>query len=240
MPNRRENTLSTLYELFKVEENATQEEITESYNRILEKANSLPQNEKIIEQIRRIKIAYGILSDSEKRKKYDLDLADKRTNELLQKVQIKQEETNHEREELDEQRMKQNISEQINRIVDAFEADGLKNQEEQKLAEKLQKKQFKKAKREAKRQQQIKREMEIQAYGSYLEKQGYRVKYPWTWLRVKRLLIAIVTIMITGVILWHIPVVRNALIHLYEENFVIKFLVDAIVSIFDGIMGGEK
>ena len=53
--------LSTLYELFKLNEDASQEEIKESYEKILEEANNLPQNEQTVNQVRRIKIAYGIL-----------------------------------------------------------------------------------------------------------------------------------------------------------------------------------
>ncbi len=233
--------MSTLYELLQVKENATQEEITESYYKILQKADSLPQNETIIEQIRRIKIAYGILSDSEKRKKYDSDLATKRAEELLENVQVKDEK---EPENLvrpnKEERLKETISNQINNIMDNYEEQKIKQEQQKKLAEKQAKKEFRKAKREAQKQQQIKREMQIQAYGDYLQKQGYKVKYPWTWLRVKRLLISIVAVIVSLFVLWHIPFVKNSLTNLYQENFVIKFLVDIINSIFMSIINGIK
>ena len=108
------------------------------------------------------------------------------------------------------------------------------------LSQKQQRKQLKKQKREAKKQQQLKKEMEIQAYGRYLENQGYKVKYPWTWLRVKRLLITIITIIISFFILWQIPFIRKNLTDLYEGNFVIKFLVDTVLSIFNGIKESIK
>lgn len=229
--------MSTLYELLQVKENATQEEITESYHKILQKADSLPQNETIIEQIRRIKIAYGILSDSEKRKKYDSDLATKRAEELLENVQVKDEKEPENLVELNkEERLKETISNQINNIMDNYEEQKIKQEQQKKLAEKQAKKEF----RKAKKQQQIKREMQIQAYGDYLQKQGYKVKYPWTWLRVKRLLIALFTVIVSLFILWHIPFVKNALTNVYQENFVIKFLVDIINSIFTSIINGIK
>lgn len=241
----RREILNTLYELLKVKENASQEELTESYHKILEKAASLPQSEKLIEQVRRIKIAYGILSDVEKRKKYDLDLATKRADELLENVQVKKEEVKpevmesfiaHEQEE----KLKQTISEQIDHVIENYNVSQVKQQNDQKLVEKRQKQQLRKAKKEAKKQQQLKREMEIQAYGRYLENQGYKVKYPWTWPRVKRLLISIVTVCISGFILWHIPFVKNTLVNLYQENFVVKLFVDMIASIFGWLINGIK
>lgn len=246
--------MSTLYELFKVTENATQEEIAGAYHKILEKADSLPQNEKIVEQIRRIKIAYGILSNPEKRKKYDLDLATKRADELLQNVQVKNEEpkeeanhlpeekkleemqTQHTQPSVDEAKIKQAISNQINHIVENYHT----NEKEKKLAEKQKKRLQKQQKRQAKKDQQLKREMEIQAYGKYLENQGYKVKYPWTWLRVKRLMIAIIAVSISLWILWQIPFIKNSLMELYQENFVIKFFADMIHSVFQGIGNSIK
>ncbi len=233
--------MSTLYELLQVKENATQEEITESYHKILQKADSLPPNETVIEQVRRIKIAYGILSDSEKRKKYDSDLATKRAEELLENVQVKDEkEPENLVESNKEERLRKTISNQINNIMDNYEEQKIKQEQQKKLAEKQAKKEFRKAKREAQKQQQIKREMQIQAYGDYLQKQGYKVKYPWTWLRVKRLLIAIFTVIVSLFILWHIPFVKNSLTNLYQENFVIKFLVDITSSILTSIIDGIK
>lgn len=233
--------MSTLYELLQVKENATQEEITESYHKILQKADSLPPSETVIEQVRRIKIAYGILSDSEKRKKYDFDLATKRAEELLENVQVKDEEEPENLVESNkEERLRKTISNQINNIMDNYEEQKIKQEQQKKLAEKQAKKEFRKAKREAQKQQQIKREMQIQAYGDYLQKQGYKVKYPWTWLRVKRLLIAIFAVIVSLFILWHIPFVKNSLTNLYQENFVVKFLVDIISSIFTRIIDGIK
>lgn len=239
--SKGEIILSTLYELLQVKENATQEEITEMYHKILQKADSLPQNEAIIEQVRRIKIAYGILSDSEKRKKYDSDLATKRAEELLENVQIKEEkEPESSVEPNKEERLKEIISNQINTITDTYQEQKIKQEQQKKLAEKQAKKEFRRAKREAKKQQQIKREMQIQAYGDYLQKQGYKVKYPWTWLRVKRLLIAIFVVIFTLFILWHIPFIKNSLTNLYQENIVIKYLVDILNSIFTSILDGIK
>ena len=142
--------MSTLYDLFKVKEDATAEQIKESYNKILEKADSLPQNDKIIEQVRRVKIAYGILIDPEKRKKYDSDLARKRAEELLGNIQIKDEPVKEEitqpeikknsedkLSEIDEKRIKQAIEDQINHVVQSQSAEPNLNNDEKLKQEKI-------------------------------------------------------------------------------------------------------
>ena len=111
--------------------------------------------------------------------------------------------------------------------------------QEEQLRKKV-KKQEQKMRRQAKKEQQMKREMEINAYGEYLQKQGYQVKYPWTWLRIKRLMISIVAVILTFVIMWQIPFIRKMLTDLYEENFVIKFLVDTIWSLLAGVFNSIR
>lgn len=252
--------LSTLYDLFKVKENATQEQIKEAYDKILKKADSLPQNDKIVEQVRRVKIAYGILSDVEKRKKYDLDLATKKVDELLENVKIKQDISKDEDEQEDdineqsielmnEEKIKQAIDQQVEKMTKMHSVRELKENADKKRMEKkaqeeaLQKqakKQARKERRQAKKEQQLKREMEINAYGEFLSRQGYKVKYPWTWLRIKRLFITILATIIVMVIAWHIPYVRKMLMDLYNENFIIRTLTNLVVSIFQTILQGIK
>lgn len=261
--------MSTLYEMFKVSENATDEEIKQAYEKIIEKSESLPQTEKLIEQARRVKIAYGILSNPEKRKKYDLDLATKRADELLQNVKVREEkiEESYEKEpqiqisEIDEEKIKNAIDQQIDKIQFVPNEQNLKQTLEKKRKQKQEiekgwenskfsqsdeqllkqiKKQQKREKRQAKKDEQLKREMEINAYGKFLEDQGYKVKYPWTWLRVKRLLISIAAVVITCFIMWQIPFVRQKLTDLYNENFLVRTLVNIVISIFSSIGMGIK
>lgn len=242
--------MSTLYEIFKISENASQDEIDQAYENLLERAESLPQTEELTKHISQIKIAYGILSTPEKRKKYDLDLANKRAEELLKNVQVKHEVEQEikqeekiediEKRQVDvqnqealfkEQILKKKIEYQINNAIARQQIE----EQNRKLYEKQIKKQFKKEKRLAKKQAEMQREMQMQAYGDFLQKQGYKVKYPWTWPRVKRLFISMTVVIIVCTVLWQIPYVRKNLISLYEENFIIKILVDIILSIFNAI-----
>ena len=228
--------MSTLYELFKVDENATQEEIKQAYENILNKANSYTQNVKINQQISRIKIAYGILSNPEKLKKYDLDLATKIADKLLESIQKSEKKTEDETPKIDEERIRQAIKKEVNKAIEQQELNEIKENmavkaEEEKI--KRQKKEERRRMIELKKAKELKKEQEIMEYGRYLENQGYKVKYPWTWRRVKSAIISLISIIIGLVILWHIPFIRNAIINLYNENVVIKYIVDSIKSIIN-------
>ena len=81
----------TIYELLEVQENASKEEIEKSYQKLILEYQKNPslseeennQNEMILNKL---KIAYEILSNDEKRKKYDNDLAKKRAEDLIKNV----------------------------------------------------------------------------------------------------------------------------------------------------------
>ena len=79
-----------------------------------------------------------------------------------------------------------------------------------------------------------------EAYNDYLRKMGYSVKEPWTWKRVKKLLIGITAVILILFIAWQIPAVRNPLVELYNENVIVKSLVDIIKGIIDAIFGVFK
>lgn len=102
-----------------------------------------------------------------------------------------------------------------------------------KKQEALDKKQMKKAQREYKERYQ-------EAYVNELRNRGYNVKYPWTRKRVKNLLIGIFATVLTIFILWQIPMVREPLIELYNENSIIKTVVDVFASFIKAIFSVFK
>lgn len=75
--------MKTLYDLLGVSENAKVEEIKIAYNNILNTANISDKKKN------QLRIAYEILLDENKRKKYDKDLSNLRAEELLKQVQTK-------------------------------------------------------------------------------------------------------------------------------------------------------
>ena len=69
---------------------------------------------------------------------------------------------------------------------------------------------------------------------------GYSVKEPWTWKRVKNLLITIIAIIFTIILIWLLPPTRSLIIQIYEENFIVKSLVDIVVMLFEAIISAFK
>ena len=130
------------------------------------------------------------------------------------------------KEELEDKRIEElrNIEDEVNRK----EYEKIRKKQEA-----LNKKEMKKAKQEYKERYQ-------EAYVNELRKRGYNVKYPWTWKRVKKLLLSIIIVTLVLVILWQIPVVRQPFVDLYNENVIVKMLVDIVKSVFNAIFSVFK
>ena len=89
--------------------------------------------------------------------------------------------------------------------------------------------------KERKRAEKEYKEKYKEAYVTELRNRGYDVKYPWTWKRVRNLIVGIATLIFIGYILWQISAVKETLIDLYNENFIVKAIVDIIKSIFQAV-----
>ena len=79
-----------------------------------------------------------------------------------------------------------------------------------------------------------------EAYNNYLRKMGYKVKEPWTLKRVKNLAITILVIIGVCLLIWILPPTRNFLINIYNENFIVKSLVDIVAMLIDAIVSTFK
>ena len=81
----------TIYDLLEVNEDASKEEIEQSYQNLVIEYQTNPintpeenkQNEMILNKL---KMGYEILMNDEKRKKYDKDLAKKRAEDLIKNI----------------------------------------------------------------------------------------------------------------------------------------------------------
>lgn len=113
----------------------------------------------------------------------------------------------------------------------------IEEQVNQKEYEKILKKQEALNKKERKKAEREYKEKYQEAYVTELRNRGYNVKYPWTWKRVRNLLIGIVIVILVMVIAWQIPFIREPLVELYNENVIIKTLVDVIKGIINAILG---
>ena len=67
---------------------------------------------------------------------------------------------------------------------------------------------------------------------------GYKIKEPWTWKRVKDLLIILSVFIIVITIIWFFPPTHKLIMDFYEGNEIIKTIVDIIGKILLGIING--
>ena len=230
----------TIYDLLEVDEKATKEQIEKSYQRLILEYHKDP---KLTEQenkeneiiLNKLKIAYDILSNDEKRKQYDKDLANKRAEELIKNVSVKSTEKN-EKEEINKENESDNQIKQEDESIETEENTEL-NEEEKKKIINAAKKQFNENLKKAQKAEEEYNKAYNEAYNNYIRKMGYNVKEPWTLKRFKNLVITILAIIIVCVLAWIIPPIRNLLIQIYEENFIVKALVDIVGMIINGIKG---
>ena len=253
----------TVYDLLEVKEDASKEEIEKSYLNLVNEYRVEPnQSEQVRNEneliLKKLKLAYDILSDDAKRKKYDNDLAQKRAEELIKNVSIKPEEPKEEKIEETKKEIVQNecqetlqgnIQENTNIKYKKAEKDEYEDESRPEIElSDIEKKKIKKAaekelKDNIKKAQKAEEEYNRaynEAYNDYLRKMGYSVKEPWTWKRVKNLLITIIAIIFTIILIWLLPPTRSLIIQIYEENFIVKSLVDIVVMLFEAIISAFK
>lgn len=162
------------------------------------------------DKMKQINEAYNILSDDEKRKKYDEELKVKREQENVQK-NFSQRQSNNVHKDEDYN----NISEAEKKYRDM---------QRRRYEESLKKEQIK--------MQEKMQEQYQNAYYNYLRSFGYKIKEKWTWQKTKKLVLIITVMIIILFVLWLIPPARHIMIDIYNSNIIIKIIVDIIIGIF--------
>lgn len=237
----------TIYDLLEVNEKASKEEIEQAYGKLILRYHKNPklteqENAKNEQVLNKLKIAYDILVDDEKRAKYDKDLAKKRAEELIKNVSVSKEEPEKTVVEVKQAPVEKVAP--IEKPLPEVKSEEPVEDEEVELSEqeknelkKAAQQEFKENLKRVKKAEEEYNKAYNEAYNSYMRKLGYKVKEPLTLKRVLNTLIFIVAIVITSFIFWLIPPVRNLLIDLYNENIIIKALVDIIKILFNSIIG---
>ena len=209
--------MRSLYDLLEVSRYASNEVIEKAYKILAKKYHpdlQTAENKAIAEEkMKKINLAYETLSNPEKRKKYDSELDKKEEQERLKQQAEQSYGANVNRQNM---HVTTEVPNQNNNSNQQYQSTILDEKQRQKIAKKMAQKYE-------------------ESYINYLRSLGYNVKYKWTWERVKNLLIVIVSVIIVCVIAWQIPYVRKMLIELYNSNFIIKFMIDIVISIFKTI-----
>lgn len=240
----------TIYDLLEVDEKASKEEIEKAYQKLILEYGQDPKltpkenadNELILNKV---KIAYEILMSDEKRAKYDKDLSKKRAEELIKNVAVSEvkEEIKEEPKVQEEDTSNQYNDDEYDDSEDddevsynqVEEQEVTLSKEEQKRVQKAAQNEFKANLRKAQKAEEEYNKAYNEAYNNYMKKMGYQVKEGSIFKRIMNVIILIVVIAIVCFIAWLIPPVRNSLIDLYNENIIIKALVDIVGMIFKAI-----
>ena len=247
----------TIYDLLEVDEKASKEEIEKSYQRLILEYGQDPKltpkenadNEIILNKV---KIAYEILINDEKRAIYDKDLSKKRAEELIKNVSVTEEKVKEEPKVQQENLNETNNSNQYNddEYDDGEDEEELNfednqeevvlSKEEQKRVQKAAQNEFKANLKKAQKAEEEYNKAYNEDYNSYMRKIGYKVKEPISLKRIMNIVIFIIATIIVCAIAWIIPPIRNLLINLYNENIIIKALVDIVGMLFEAIISVFK
>jgi len=232
----------TIYDLLEINEKASKEEIEKAYQKLILQYHKDPKyteeqnaNNELI--LNKLKIAYEILINDEKRNKYDKDLAKKRAEELIQNVSVSKEESKKPNKAENVTKPKSttyNTEPQTYETIEEEEPE--LSETEKKELKKAAEQEFKINLKKAQKAEEEYNKAYNEAYNNYMRKLGYKVKEPMTLKRFLNTIIFIIAVIITCFIFWLIPPIRNLLIDLYNENIIIKSLVDIVRMLFNSII----
>lgn len=215
--------MSNLYEILEVSEKASKEVIEKAYKVLAKKYHPDLQKEGDKEnaeiKMKQINEAYEILSDDERRNQYDIELQAKREearkkeieNEVKKNIKVQEVEKNiYNKEEGKIENYKNNLN-----------RDEVKTKNDQKENMKI-------------LQNEIQRAY-ANAYNDYLRSLGYKIKQPWTLKRFIELLKVLTIITIIIAIIWFFPPTNKLIINFYEQNVILKAIINIIVGLWNGI-----
>jgi len=216
---RKREYMKDLYEILEVSRQASGEVIEKAYKVLAKKYHpDLQSNEgqrKICEQkMKELNEAYEILGDTRRREQYDVQLR----AEEVKKVQAEERASKR-----DSQKYAPPKEQKIETPESIYDVYGQIRYYRDKLQQ------------EAKRQEEMNRQAEVEyqrAYDRYLRSLGWKSKKKWSWRRVRDLLKALGIMALLVLALWAFPPTRNWMIAFYEENMIIKALVDFIGNFF--------
>lgn len=214
--------MKNYYKILEVDEKASKEIIEKAYKVLAKKYHPDLQEEQkkkwAEEMFKEIAESYEILSDDIKREEYDQKLAfEKANNQQKMQQQSTSSQTNLNYEELIKKRdellkRKENLERNINNssVID----------------EELLRKQIEYEKQKAYND----------AYIKSLKDRGYKIKYKKTFKDYLAVLITIIISIFIIFILWLIPPTKKIMQDIYQENIIIKIIVDFFIIIGKAIL----
>ena len=223
----------TYYDWLEVSPRASKEVIEKAYKALVIKYHPDLQEynkDNAEELLKKINEAYDVLSDKDKREKYDATLKEdnasgntisKEDFDKLKKelISLKQEKVNS---NISMENLKNTNQSQIN--IDYLRK--LAYQKQLELDRKHKEENI--AKIEYNKQiEQAKKQAYHDAYIQDMRRRGYKIKYKRDFKYYLKLALILITLVFIAWILWRIPFIQKYFITFYNENFIIKALVDS-------------
>ncbi len=225
--------MKDLYKVLEVDRKASIDVIEKAY-KVLAKKNhpdlqsTQEAKKQAEEKIKKINEAYEILKDEEKRRKYDLELEQEEKRNTINNTNYNNSGVNgvtYNKVNYNRNVGTTNNTKCNNRTNYQSNYEQNNQNSNTELTDKQRKKLNKK----------LQRKMEdeyLRAYGDYLTKNGYKVAFRVNWRKLPYLLIIILVVIVIGAFLWYFPITNKYLVSLYEDNIIIKKIVDVIISLF--------
>ena len=202
------------YEILEVSENASKEVIEKAYKALAKKYHPdlNKENPKEAEaKMKQLNEAYEVLIDENKRENFNKVLEKKRQIEMQKNLY---------------NNTKKENTKSFSKLNDYYtDSEGNFYINTQNMDEKTKKK--------------IKNKLQeryLEAYDAYLRERGYKLKYKWTFKRILQTVVAVIISILVLILLFFIPPIHELCIGLYEDNYVIKILVDIIKAFFEAII----
>lgn len=237
--------METLYDVLEVSRKASKEVIEKAYKTLAKKYHpdmQTPENRaKAEEMMKKINEAYSVLSDEQKRQKYDerLEVEEQKNNTNNNSSYSANSNYygphNNNKTQHSNTAYNQNTNYYSQPIYNTD--NNVKNNDWREAYSKLSKKEQKKLKKKI---EQEANEEYRKMYEDYLRSLGYRVKHKWTFKEFLSIALTILIIIIIFLILWWIPPTHEWMINMYENNIVIKTVADVIIGMCKGFSGFFK
>lgn len=216
--------MKNYYEILEVDKNASSEIIDKAYKTLAKRYHpDMHEDDKkewAEEHFKQINEAYEILSDEQKKAGYDAELASsiidysEKYAELCKQQEIL-------KQELEILRQKYRSS-NINASPSSNWNTNYSNDSNQIF--------YKKNYNQYPNEDEIRNQEFDRAYRTILHNLGYTLKQKRTFKDFLALLLTIVIIIAIIFLLWNIPFTKNYLISFYEENSIVKAIVDIFIK----------
>lgn len=219
--------MKNFYEILEINKNASQEIVEKAYKVLAKKyhpdlqtdPNEKQKNE---EKIKELNEAYETISNTELRAKYDAMLEEEnRKKELLEKAKLIHQ-VRQEQQRQAQQNQQSNVSKPTNAYNSANTQSQYNNAVQYNVPNEQIERQFTDAINRAYNN----------AYIEDLKNRGYKIKYKKTPKEYLTSLIALLITILIVILVAQIPFVKKLLHDFYEDNTIIKHIVDTIVNYF--------